>query len=69
MHAKTGSVELHPFNPEPERTLHRELRTAQYRNLAIMQNNEEHDHGHEQNEPRGDRNGDNGRNHAPRLFI
>ena len=34
-----------------------------------MQNNEEHDHGHEKNELRGDRNGNNGRNHAPRSFI
>ena len=49
-----GQAELHPFDPEPERTLHRlrrELRTSQYRNLAIMQNNEEHDLSHEQNEP------------------
>ena len=69
---RRGQVELHPFDPEQERTLHRlrrELRKAQYRNLAIMQNNEEHDHGHEQNEPQGDRNGNNGRNHAPRPFI
>ena len=69
---KRGQVDLHPFDPEPERTLHRlrrELRTAQNRNLAIMQNNEEQDLGHEQNEPQRDRNGNHGRNHAPRLFI
>ena len=69
---RRGQVDLHPFNPEPERTLHRlcrELRTAQKRNLAIMRNNEEHDLGHEQNEPQRDRNGNNGRNHAPRPFI
>ena len=67
-----GQVELHPFDLEPKRTLHqlrRELRTTQYRNLAIMQNNEEHDHGHEQNEPQREHNGNNGRNHAPRSFI
>ena len=67
-----GQAELHPFDPEPERTLHqlrRELRTTQNRNLAIMQNNEEHDLGHEQNEPQRDRNGNNGRNQAPRPFI
>ena len=54
MHANTGQAELHPFDPEPERTLHRlhrELRTAQYRNLATMQNNEEQDLNLEQNEP------------------
>ena len=69
---RRGQVELHSFDPDPKRTLHhlrRELRTAQYRNLAIMQNNEEHDHGHEKNELQGDRNGNNGRNHSPRPFI
>ena len=38
MYAK-GQVELHPFDPEPKRTLHRlrrELREAHQRNLAIM---------------------------------
>ena len=34
-----------------------------------MQNNVEQDHGHEQNEPQGGHNGNNGRNQAPRLFI
>ena len=34
-----------------------------------MQNNEEHDLSHAQNEPQRDRNGNNGRNHAPRPFI
>ena len=51
---RRDQVDLHPFDPKPERTLHRlhrELRTTQNRNLAIMQNNEEHDLGHEQNEP------------------
>ena len=72
MDAKTWPNTLHSFDPEPERTIHRlrqELGTAQNRNLAIMQNNEEHDLGHEQNEPQRDRNGNNGRNHAPRPFI
>ena len=65
-------MELHPFDPEPERTLHRlhrEQREAQHRNLAIMQNNVEKDHGQEQNEPQGGHNGNNGRNQAPRLYI
>ena len=51
---RRGQVDLHLFDPEPERTLHRllrELRTAHNINLAIMQNNEEHDIGHEKNEP------------------
>ena len=67
-----SQAELHPFDPKPARTLHRlrrELRTAENRNLAIMQNNEEHDLDHEKNEPQRDRNGNNGRNHVPRPFI
>ena len=67
-----GQAELHLFDPEPERTLHRlrrELRTSKNKNLAIMQNNEEHDLGIKKNEPQRNRNGNNGRNQAPRLFI
>ena len=66
---RQGQVELHPFDPELERTLHRsrrELRKAQHRNLAIMQNNVEQDHGQEQNEPQGGHSGNNGRNHPAR---
>ena len=65
-------VDLPPFDPEPERTLHRtrrEQRTEQIRNLAIMENNEEQDLSIEQNEPHRGRNGNNGRNQAPRPFI
>ena len=67
-----GQVELRPFDPEPKRTLHRlsrEQREAQYRNLAIMQDIVEQDHGQEQNKPQRGHNGNNGRNHAPRPFI
>ena len=67
-----GQVELYPFDPDSERTLHRlrkELRTAHNRNIAIMQNNEEHDLSLEKNEPQKGRNGNNGRNQAPRPFI
>ena len=69
---RRGQVELHPFDPEPERTLHRlrkEQREAQHITLAIMQNNVEQDHGQEQNEPQGGHNRNNGRNQAPRPFI
>ena len=69
---RRGQVDLHPFDPELERTLHRlrrELKTAHNINLASMQNNEEHDLGHEENEPQRDCNGNNDRNHAPRPFI
>ena len=67
-----GQVELHPFDPEPERTLHRlcrEQREAQHRNLAIMQDIVEQDQGQEQNEPQRGHNGNNGRNQVPRPFI
>ena len=67
-----GQVELLSFDPEPERTLHRlrkELREACQRNLATMQTNEGQDQDQEQNEPQGGRNGNNGRNYAPKPFI
>ena len=67
-----GQAELHPFDPKPERTLHRlrrELRTTHNRNLVIMQNNEEHNLGLKKNKPQRDRNGNNGKNQAPRPFI
>ena len=60
-----NQVELHPFDPKLERTLHllrKEQREAQPRKLAIMQNNAEQDHGQEKNEPQGVHNGNNGRN-------
>ena len=69
---RRGQVDLLSFDPEPERTLHRlhrELRTTQNINLTIIQNNEEHDLGHEKNEPQRDCNGNNDRNHAPMPFI
>ena len=67
-----GQAELHLFDSDPERTLHRlrrELRTAQNRNQTIMQNDEEDDLGLEKNEPQRGRNGNNSRNQAPRPFI
>ena len=39
------------------------------RNLAVMQDQEEKDQGHERNEPQGGQNGNNGRNNACRPFI
>ena len=69
---RQDQVDLHPFDPEPERTLHRlrrEQRAVHNRSLAIMENNEEQDLSLEQNEPQRVRNGNNGRNQAPRSFI
>ena len=71
MHRR-GQVELPPFDPEPERTLHRlrrELREAHHRNLATMQINEGRDQDRKKKEPQGGRNGNNGRNHTPRPFT
>ena len=69
---RRDQVDQHPFDPEPGRTLYRirrEQRTEQTRNLVIMENNEEQDLSIEQNKPHRGRNGNNGRNQAPRPFI
>ena len=63
---------LHLFDPEPERTLHRllrEQRTEQTRDQTTMENNEDQNLDVERNEPRRGRNGNNGRGQAPRPFI
>ena len=65
-------INQHLFDPEPERTLHRlrqEQRTEQIRNLIIMENTEEQNLGIERTEPQRGRNGNHGRNQAPRPFI
>ena len=69
---RRDQVDQYLFDPEPERTLHRirrEHRTEQIRNLAIMENTEEQNLDIEQNEPQRGRNGNNGRNQAPRPYI
>ena len=51
---RRDQVDQHPFDPEPERTLHKtrqEHRTKQIRIQANMENNEEQDLSIEQNEP------------------
>ena len=63
---------IHLFDPEPERTLHRllrEQRTEQTRDRTTMENNEDQNLDVERNEPQRGRNGNNGRNQAPRPFI
>ena len=63
---------LHLFDPEPERTLHRllrEQRTEQTRDRTTMENNEDQNLDVERNEPQRGRNGNNGRNQALRPFI
>ena len=65
-------INQHLFDPEPERLLHRlrrEQRTEQIRNPIVMENTEEQDLGIEQTEPQRGRNGNHGRNQAPRPFI
>ena len=62
----------HLFDSEPERTLYRllrEQRTEQNRNRTTMENDEEQNLNIERNEPQRGRNGNNGRNQAPRPFI
>ena len=65
---RRDQVDQHLFDPEPERTLHR-IRREQIRNPAVMENTEEQNLGIEQNEPQRGRNGNNGRNKAPRPYI
>ena len=65
-------INQHLFDHEPERLLHRlrrEQRTKQIRNPIIMENTEEQNLGIEQTEPQRGRNGNHGRNQAPRPFI
>ena len=69
---RRDQVNQHLFDPEPERTLHRlrrEQTTEQIRNPIIMENTEEQNRGIQQTEPQRGRNGNNGRNQAPRPFI
>ena len=65
-------INQHLFDPEPERLLHRlrrEQRTEQIKNPINMENTEEQDLDIEQTEPQRGRNGNHGRNQAPRPFI
>ena len=65
-------INQHLCDPEPERFLHRlrrEQRTEQIRNPIVMENTEEQEFGVEQTEPQRSRNGNHGRNQAPRPFI
>ena len=69
---RQGQGELLPFDPESERTLNRlcrNQREAHQRNLAVMQNQKEHDQGQERNELNEGHNRNNGRNYASRPVI
>ena len=69
---RRDQVDQHLFDPVPERTLHRlrrEQRIEQIGNLANMENNEDQNLNIEQNVPQRGRNGNNGRNQAPKPFI
>ena len=65
-------INQHLCDLEPERLLHRlrrEQRTKHIRNPIVMENTEEQEFGVEQTEPQRSRNGNHGRNQAPRPFI
>ena len=49
---RQGRRELLPFDPEPERTLHRLHRKAHTTQSEIMQNQEDEGQFHDKNEPR-----------------
>ena len=61
--------ELLPFDPEPERTLHRLHRKAHTTQFEIMQNQEDKGQFQERNEPRVDQNGHNYRDQAIGSFV
>ena len=61
--------ELHPFDPEPEQTLHQLCREARTTQFKIMQNQEDEGQFQERNEPRVDQNGQNYRGQATRSFV
>ena len=65
-------INQHLCDPEPERLMHRlrrEQRTEHIRNPIVMENTEEQEFGVEQTEPQRSRNGNQGRNQAPRPVI
>ena len=61
---RQGLKELLPFDPKPERTLHRLLIEAHATQFEIMQNQEDEGQVHDRNEPQVEQNGHNHRNHA-----
>ena len=61
--------ELFPFDPEPERTLHRLRREAHATQFEIMHNQEDEGEFQERNEPQVDQNGQNYRDQATRSFV
>ena len=66
---RQGSRELLPFDPKPERTLHRLRREAHVTQFEIMQNQEDEERFHDRNEPQVEHNGQNHRNQVIRLFV
>ena len=61
--------ELLPFDPEPERTLHRLRIEAHATQFEIMQNQEDEGQFQERNEPQVDHNGQNYRDQDTRSFV
>ena len=66
---RQGRRELLPFDPEPERTIHRLHIEAHATQSEIMQNQEDEGQVHERNEPQVGQNGQNHRNQATRSFV
>ena len=61
--------ELLPFDPEPERTLHRLCREAHVTQIKIMQNQEDEGQFQQRNEPQVDQNRQNYSDQATQSFI
>ena len=62
-------MEFLPFDPEPERTLHRLRRKGHTTQSKIMQNQEDEGQFQDRKEPRVDQNGQNHRNQATISFV
>ena len=60
---------LLPFNPEPERTLHRLCRKTHVTQPEIMQHQVDAGHIHDGDEPQVEQNGQNYRNPATTSFV
>ena len=54
---RQGHMELLPFDPKPERTVHRLRKEAHVTQFEIMQNQEDEGQVHDRNEPQVGQNG------------
>ena len=66
---RQGHMELFPFDPKPERTLHRLRKRTHVTHPEIMQYPADAGHIHDGDEPQVEQNGQNYRNPATTPFV